>query len=508
MQRSSRFLAAVGSGYAVVVTSSLLSLISIPVALNYLGREGLGVAATILLINSFGQVLQLGVGPSIARFVVDCVREADQQRLASLLKLGVVVGSAQGVVLSVIALTNVRWLSVLFNVPLQFTDQFQSTLSASLLAVAFGFLFVPIHQLLYASQRIDLINYIAVGSQVLSTVVLLVCLYLDVQIHSYAIATWVQVVMAALLAVYFSKRLGLLPCVVTSPTDWRTLPALARFAGNVMAASLGLQLIAIAPALVINRLLGAAAMGDWTVGTKLIQLGTQLTARIPNAAEPTLWEIFSRGEKAQCSLRLRHTAQIATTIGVLTGAVILSANGNFVSLWSKGRVTWALANDFMGAAIIIFSALAATWCMLPGITKRLGRMKYIYPVEGMLILGLLCVPYVVTGLAAVLLGMLISLIVCRLSYGVCRAMSDLDESLTTLLNALRGPLIFAAMALPTATLIRIALCGNTSWLVLLACAIASTSLYVGIAYVVALPRDLKDQMRQVFLKHISNSHNI
>jgi len=507
MQRSRRFLAAVGSGYAVVVATALFSFVSIPVALAHLGREGLGVAATIILINSFGQVLQLGVGPSIARFVVDCVQESNQQRLGSLLKLGIVVGFAQAIILSSLALSGVGWFSLLFSIPSHLTDPFQATLTASLLAVAFSFVFVPIHQLLYASQRIDLINYMSIGTQALSTAALLACLVMDIQIYSYALAAWVQVATAAFLAVYFCKRLRILPKFVGSPTEWSTLPSLARFSANVMVASLGLQLIAIAPALVINRILGAAAMGDWAVGTKLIQLGAQLTGRIPNAAEPTLWEIFARGEKAQCSLRLRHIAQIATTIAILTGAVILSANGNFVSLWSKGHVVWPWTNDAMGAGIIVVSALASSWCMLPGITKRLGRMKYIYPAEALLILGLLCVPSYITGLAVVLFGMLVSVIICRLSYGVSRVTSDLNESGRTLINTMRGPILFGMAALPAALMFRSALASNTSWLVLLSCTLAGAVCYAGLAYAIALPRDLKEQTNRLAASIINSWRN-
>lgn len=504
MERSRRFMAAVGSGYAVVVATAIFSLISVPMALAYLGREGLGVAATILLINAFGQVLQFGVGPSIARFVVDCAQEANSDRLGSLLKLGMLVGLAQAVLLSLIALSGVGWLSTVFSIPPSFTGQFQTTLTASLLAVAVGFLFVPIHQLLYAGQRIDLVNYISIGTQGLSTAVLLLCLSGNLQIHSYAIATWVQTATGAVLAVYLTRKLGMLPNLAGCRTDWSTLPSLARFSGNVMVASLGLQLIAIAPALVINRILGAASMGDWTVGTRLIQLGAQLTARIPNAAEPTLWEIFAKGDKSRCALRLRHTAQIATTVGVLTGAIVLAANGNFVKLWSNEKVSWPLINDAMGAGIIIVSALAATLCMLPGITKRLGRMRYIYPAEGLIILGLLCVPYIVTQLATVLIAMLTSLVVVRLSYGVIRAMHDLNESLITLANSLRGPTLFGLIVLPTALVVRVMLTDNPSWLVLIVCTLAGLAVYAGLAYAISLPQDLKDQTRQFITSKLSS----
>jgi len=505
MQRSKRFLAALGSGYGVVLANSVFSLVTIPIALVHLGRDGLGVAATVILINSFGQVLQLGVGPSIARFFVDCMQDGRRERLSSLFRLGILVGCAQAVALSIIALLAVPWLSSVFSIPLSFVAQFQSTLTASLIAVAFGFVFVPVHQLLYAAQRIDLINYISIGTQALGTAALVICLMRNMEVNAYAFAGWVQTLSAASLYVYFAKTLRLFPRLKGCSTDWSSLPRLSQFSGNVMVANLGLQLIAISPALVINRILGAASMGDWTVGTRLIQLGAQLTARIPNAAEPTLWEMFSRGDKRQCAVRLRQTAQLAATTGILTGGIVMSANGNFVSLWSSGKVTWSLMNDIMGAGIITISAVASTWCMLPGITKRLGRMRYIYPAEGLLILGLLCAPWIVTNLAVVLFGMLISIVTIRMSYGVNRVTSDLDESVRSLLNSLRGPIFFGMIILPTSLMVRAALENNTSWLYLIGTIVISLIAYTGLSYTIALPQELKQHIRKIV---VSNNYRI
>jgi O-antigen/teichoic acid export membrane protein len=427
----------------------------------------------------------------MARFIADCQGGASQSRLGSLLKLGMVIGVVQAIVLALFALLAAGWLSAAFSIPPSFAQQFQSALTGSLLAVALGFVFTPIYQLLYASQRIDLINYVSIGTQALSTGVLVACLLRGFQIHSYALAAWAQTVSATLVVLYLARRLGILPRLAGCPTDWATLPSLARFSGNVMMASFGLQLIAIAPAIVINRLLGAAAMGDWAVGTKLIQLGAQLTCRIPNAAEPTLWELFAKGDKSQCSIRLCQTAQIASTVAILTAATLLSVNGNFVMLWSGSRVWWPWINDAMGAGIIVVSALAATWCMLPGITKKLGRMRYIYPAEGFFILGLLAVPAYVTGLASVLLAMLGSMLLTRSIYGLVRMKSDLDKPIAATLSSLRGPFVLAILVLPLAFGARMLLEGNTSWAALAASAAAGIAIYAGLAYAIAIPKDVK-----------------
>lgn len=498
MERSRRFISSVGSGYASVVASAILSLVSIPLALSHLGREGFGVASTIIQIGVFSQVLQLGVGPSVARFIVDFKNSHDPTRLGSFIKTALIIGLVQAVVLLALAFLCPPVLAMVFSIPSGYVVQFKFTVLMVLCASAVGLALNPFHQLLYANQRIDLINYTTIASQGLATAALVIGLWHGLLLRSYVLAAWVGSLSAAAMVISYSLWYRLCPPLRGLAPDWGILPSLLRFSGNVMLASIGLQLIAIAPAVVINRLLGAAAMGDWSVGTKLLQLGMQLTNRVSNAAEPTLWDIFARGQKQWCCSRLKQTMQVSAVVASVIGAIVLSLNGNFVFLWSGGRVSWSWVNDLLGACLLFISALAATWCMLPGITKQLGRMRLIYPAEGLLILALLLVPVLVTDAAAVLGGMLASMALVRLSYGAARCKSDLGESVEQLVVSVRRPLLFWLSLLPLAFATRYILAGNTRWPIMILGAVAITLLFGGLAYAFGISASTKSEARGFF----------
>jgi O-antigen/teichoic acid export membrane protein len=300
------------------------------------------------------------------------------------------------------------------------------------------------------------------------------------------------------MAVFWSIRHGLLPSLSGLAPDWAILPSLFRFSGNVMLATIGLQLIAIAPAIVINRLLGAAAMGDWSVGTKLLQLGMQLTNRVSNAAEPTLWEIYSRGQTQWCCSRLQQTTQISAVVAAVIGSFVIAINGNFVFLWTGGRVSWPWVNDLIGACLLFVAAMAATWCMLPGITKQLGRMRFVYPTEGLLILALLLVPVLVNNAATVLGGMLASMVLCRLSYGAARCRSDLGKSVGQLIASVRRPLLFWLGLLPLAFAARYILAENTRWPIMILWAVAITLIFGGLSYAFGISASTKLEARGFF----------
>jgi O-antigen/teichoic acid export membrane protein len=487
----------VGSGYAAVVATSLLAFVSIPIALSYLGREGFGVAATIIQIVAFTQVLQFGVGPSVARFIVDYKNAGDPHRTGSFLKMVFCISSVQALLVVAMAFVATGWLGSVFDIPPNYLSEFRSVLTLGLLAIAVSFVFNPVQQLLYANQRIDLINYSTIISQGCGTAVLAATLMNNCGLLSYAIAGWATSLTNVMFSYVMASKIQVMPAMRGLKPDWKSFPELVRFSGNVMMATMGLQLIAIAPAVVINRLLGTAAMGDWSVGTKLIQLGLQLTGRVSNAAEPTLWEIYAAGQKHSCSDRIGLTAQLATLTAGIVGALILSLNGNFVMLWSGGLVAWPWQNDLVSACLLIVAAMAGTWCMLPGITKRLGSMRFIYLTEGLLILSLLLVPSLVTSSLAILMGMLASLAVCRLAYGIARMKRDLNQSVRTVALSITVPTLYWIGMLPVALSVRALLSNNASWINLVLGASASSILFIVAAYFLATPDRVKNTVREL-----------
>ena len=457
-----------------------------PFALRALGREGFGVAATVLQILAFSQVLQMGVGPSVARFIVDYRCQNDSRRLASFVKTAFLIGVCQGLILLVLAITLTSHLGQLFNIPAHYRSQFEVVVFWCLTSSALSLALNPVQQLLYASQRMDVINYIAIATQTSGTLVLVILLVLGHGLFSYIICAWGVTLAGAILAWAWCSRLGFMPSLRGAPLDLVAIAPLGRFSANVMMISLGLQVISIAPAVVINRLLGVGAMGDWSIGTKLLQLGQQLVGRISNAAEPTLWDIYTRGDKTRCRARIVQTSWLAATVGTFLGALLVSLNGNFVHLWSGGLVSWPMVNDLLGAGLLWVTAFAATWSMLPGITKRLHNARFVPVAEGLLVLALLLAPALTSQLAVVLAGMLASMILVRFAYGAWRMVRDLEESPAAMVGMLLRPFLFWAGAMLVAVAVRSIVGHNSAWLVLIISGAVCCTLYAGMAWLLAL----------------------
>jgi O-antigen/teichoic acid export membrane protein len=80
--RYRRIATAVLSGGAARVLSSLITLISLPLAVRYLGAERYGVWATIVSIAVWANLLDLGIGHTLTNFISRAYAHADQREAA------------------------------------------------------------------------------------------------------------------------------------------------------------------------------------------------------------------------------------------------------------------------------------------------------------------------------------------------------------------------------------------------------------------------------------------
>jgi hypothetical protein len=137
--------------------------------------------------------------------------------------------------------------------------------------------------------------------------------------------------------------------------------------------------------------------------------------------------MFSRNEMARVRQRLMDLIQLAGSAAAVFAAGIAAINPPFIHVWTSGRVRWETTTDVV---LVLWVAVltAATLCnMVPGITKRLGNMKFVYFSEGTLLVGLACVSILhwrYHWQVALLLLVCVSLF--RLPYGLARTGSDLQ----------------------------------------------------------------------------------
>jgi O-antigen/teichoic acid export membrane protein len=427
MNRAKNFFHGIWSGYAAVGVSSVLNLLTVPVTLAVLGKPAFGLWSAVMQLAAFTSIFDLGLGPSLARFITDFKDHHDARDYAVFLKTVFLVGMLQAVLFGAVAIAVLRFVPGLMSIPAGQGRLFEILALLQLATVALGFPFRPFGQLLYAHQQIARLNGCTVAATVANAAMLLFGLRAGWGIYSCIAGIWASFLTLQAGLIFYVLKLRLLPNLRGAGISFKALQPLAAFAGNVFVIVVGLQLVAFAPTLLVTRKLGLDANADWTIGTKLVLLVWQLVVRTSNSSEPIFWEMFARGELASLRQRLLDVALLVGMAAALLGAGLVAVNAPFVGLWTSGRVHWLTAADLIMAVWAAVSIASVVFNMVPGMTKRLGIMKFVYLFEGVLVAGLAYVPFFYLQTPwQVALVLLLGVSLFRFPYGLYRTCRDLQ----------------------------------------------------------------------------------
>lgn len=501
MARARHFIHAVWSGHLLTITIAVANLITFPIALAVLGKPMFGLWNAVAQVAIFAGFLDLGIGPSLGRFIADFKDDRNDPAYGVFLKSVFAIGWIQGAALFALGLAVIPWLPGMMDVGAEYAEVFKTLLRWQFAVVALGFPFRAFIQLLIANHQMAKVNGCSVASTVANALVLVLGLKSGWGIYAYVVAAWSGWLVMYAGVIYYVGRSGLLPRMRGARISLKVLKPLGEYSLSVFWIVLGTQLSLLAPTLLITRHLGLVALADWTVGTRVVLLAWQLIARIPTASEPAFWEMFTRQEFPRLRQRSMELLQVSGAIAGLLGAGIVAANVTFVSLWTSGRVQWHVAVDVTFVFWVALMTVMVCLNMTPGITKRLGRMKYVYLLEGGALAALAYQPYVrLQAYWQVVLVLTVAVCLFRLPYGFVRTCTDLQIRGRELLKLVGRVCGVAVLLLVLAYSLRSAVAGLPLLLQFVSSAVAYALVAVPLIYLFGLPAEPKARLRAALLR--------
>ncbi len=461
MSRVRNYFHAIWSGSVLTVIISLLNLLTIPIAVRTLGKPGYGLWCAVLQLAIFTNIFDLGIGATMARFFTDYKDHADRRAYGAFLKSVFFVGAIQGLTFALAALAFTPFLPAIMRISPEQSHDFKLLVLLQFATTALGFPLRPLNQLLYAHQQIARQNACYIVATLLNAIVLISCLQLGLGIYSYIAASWVAFLVNQSGMVFFVLRLDLLPPMRHAKISLSLLKPLARFSSNVFFTSLGTQLINLAPGLLITRKLGVSVLADWSVGTRLVTFIVQLIGRMPNASEPVFWEMYARQEFSRVRQRLLELLLLTGSAVALMGGGLAAINAPFIAFWMGGSVQWSTSYDLILVVWVLVSISAVVFNTVPGMSKHLGSMAFVYMFEGGLLVAIAFAPFgQLRGYWEVALILLLFEILFRFPYGLWRTWRDLQIPARTLGVALGRLFGVTLFLLGVAFLLRLA---TASW---------------------------------------------
>jgi O-antigen/teichoic acid export membrane protein len=497
MQRRGVYLRGLIASYSALAANIAYSLISIPLALHYLGKEAFGLWAVVVQITTFLQLLDFGMSSGAGRLLVDDKDHRISGRYAStLLSLGII---RCGVGLLIVTAS---WLAgpfaaMLFAIPEHLAAIFRMVLGLQGtivgLAMATTFFLIP----LFAHNRQDLLGW---GNTCLF-VVYLGGLFVGFQwgwgLYALVFSSFCGLLWGLCFHATSSLRLGFLPSLAElklPPID--SFLRMFKISRDLFLMSLGWQLLLGSPVLILSRILGLESAATWTICTKPFYILMQFLGRPMDVSMPALFEMFARSEFPRLKMRigqLLQTTAAMTAVGAVTAALIA---GPFVAVWTSGQVLWPEIN------FLFVGAMFGTWCVfrIPsayvGISKDFGVMPYIYFAET-LVFFLLC------WLLLPSRGVLVipaSAILCHLCFsslvGILYIRKGLSFGFAALLRSLARPSLAALILVPCGLLVVQSTMNLAPW----PCLVARSTVLLPMALLlfvfVGLDRNLREEFFQ------------
>jgi O-antigen/teichoic acid export membrane protein len=383
MSRFKNFSRNLSASYLQLFVNVAYSLVSVPLILHWLSQAEFGLWAVLTQIMSYSLLVDLGINQAVSRFLVDHKDQRGDGVYGSLLKTSALVSVLQGLAILVIAMVASPLLATLMKVPPQYEATFITLLRIQGMITAFTFVTNPLGIMLFAHQRIDIVNRQNMGSLMVSLGLVVLFLFRGLGIYSFVYANAITALLCPFYLFWHCRRLELIPHAGEwGSISWEKFKEVFLYGKDVFLMNVGAQLILASQTIIITRKLGLESAAAWAIGTKVFLVVRLLMFQPFGAAAPGFFEMMSRNESDRLRSRFRNLVVLITSLGVFLGTAFALCNSLFINVWTNGKIPWSPANDVILGIWIFFTAVQVPHCNFVTVTKRIGGMRYVYFFEG------------------------------------------------------------------------------------------------------------------------------
>ncbi len=387
MTRLGRFMQGLGSAVGLIAANGLFTLLSVPLALHFLEREEFGLWVLMLQIVGYFHLIDLGMNSAVTRLLIDHKDRPNDGSYGALIVSSCMVCGLQGLFVLGMGLLLAEDLALALNVNVELMGDFTGLMAWNCALAAGSMWLRPMHNILYAHQRLDIINHAQSAGLVLNYAVMWAAFSMGAGVFSLMWGMTVSWLLTQAMIVWSAS--GLLPARSGwRKPEWKLFTGVFHFAKDLFLVQAGIQMMDASQLIVITRTMGLEAAALWSVGTKAFQMVAQIHQRLLGVATPALCEMIARSEMER--LRKRFTDMVCLVVGasVVAGTGIAVCNGAFVSLWTHGRMIWEPAWSVLLGVLLVTGSVRDFHAGFVPMTKQIGALKIAYVVEGGLFIGL------------------------------------------------------------------------------------------------------------------------
>jgi len=391
--RHSRVGRNAAASYLAFISTTVTGLISIPLAVQFLTKEELGLWAVIIVVTGYLNFMEMGLGVATGRMMADSIIAKDKSEIDRWWTLTRVVLLIQGVAIIILGLG----MTPLFmsQIAADFSDPPQALLLFTCMVVLQGVKrpFEGAEGILIAQERFHWVPLRQTMIFWLQLATFAACLFSGLGLYSLL---WAEV---ATLLVAWSLNWFLLAQSIPklgmnfTGLQWKRVRMLFSFSFSIAGVAILDSFAKSLPVIILGRFGGLPLVPVYSISYKVATVLSSLGRRNYQSFYPALQRMFVQGELT--SFRSKYVK-----VGLITVASSLGIAG-FILCFNRTAVEVLASSEFYAGAT------ATTWFAIATVT---------IPVSGFLQLPLFAAGKMGKSVLIALLQLILGLSLCMLSF--------------------------------------------------------------------------------------------
>jgi O-antigen/teichoic acid export membrane protein len=401
--------------------AAVFTLVSMPLARHFLSMERFGLWSLMSFVSIFLGLIDFSMSNSVARLLIDHKDERGGGEYGGLIKTGFLVLVVQGVLAFALGYVLAPLMCHVEDKNPELRRDFIALMRWQGGVLALTFASRIFTHLLTAHQRFDIVNYSYIAAMALN-LAFLWCFFAAGQgVFSLVWASLLSLLGATLICILACWRLRLFPPAgAWGHVSWERFRELFDYGKDVFLVAVGAQLILYSQPFIITACLGSAVQGVWIIGTRVFNMVTQVTWRIFDYSSSAFSEMMVRGERELLRERYQAVVMVSASLGGVAAVCFVLCNSAFVTVWFHGRVWWPPRNDVLLGVWMMVMSVSHCHATLVVLTKKVGALRYVLLLEGVVFAGAAVLTVRRGGLPAVIVCSIVCSTCLSGAYGLWR----------------------------------------------------------------------------------------
>ena len=321
------------AGYAAMVSTMVVGIFSVPMALRFLSPEEFGLWSIVGQSLGYLLLLDLGVSWSASRMLVGPLRSGDQGEVGAWWTVLITVLMTQAVLILGIGWWFRAVVISFFNVPPELHTEAEWLWTGMLLINCIQLPFRALSAVLFCQDRWYLMHSVSILASWLNLIAFAALLLAGWRTTAYLMASALSVG-ASIGLWWFAVRRSR----VSLPFDLKllrldNLRKLFGYSSSLFLVGLAGQLTLMSQAIVIGKIVGLGAVAAFVVSSKSAAVLMQIFRRGLDAYYPRWMQIYTDGNREEVCHQWRNSMKWLLPLAIAGSVGILVLNRSFSLLY-------------------------------------------------------------------------------------------------------------------------------------------------------------------------------